>query len=414
MNKGLIKIVYVITILAISANSCANAKTVSTNNIGNEGDTLVFPAKANSIYTIRRNIDLKGKTYIMPVGVTIKIQKGVIMNGTLIGKGTKIEGMQPVFDKVTIKGDWNVPKISTVLFKNLNYDNSLRDVMSLTNKNLSNTVEIKKGIYYIHLSKNEETGIYIHSNTSVVLDGEIRLRPNGFTNYSIVGINGRNSSIKGSGEIIGDKKTHTGKAGEWGMGVEFSASCNASVSGITIRDCWGDCIYVGGESKNITISNCTLDNGRRQGISITSADSVWVKDCIISNVSGTAPQYAIDIEPNANQVVSNVTVRNVRAINCVGGFEVWGKASNAKVMNVVFSNCSSSGTTAKYPFLIMTAENVSIENCNVDSDSDYSVLAQRISSLKARDNTFKSKGRKPLNVLQCKRVEISNNQNIIK
>lgn len=413
-------------LLAVTG-SCGHTKNISQHNAfdttadavenditAENIDTILFPAKENSVYQIKKDFDLGGKTYLLPKGVTIKRKKGVIKNGTLIGSDTKIEGILPVFDKVTIKGDWIVHDISTKMFKDLSYDNSLRDVMALTNVAVSNHVEILEGVYYIKLTNNLETGIYIMSNTKVVLDGEIRLKPNGFTNYHVVELTGRNCSLNGNGMVIGDKQKHTGTMGEWGMGVDFAKAEKASVSGITIKDCWGDCIYVGDESKNVTIENCILDNGRRQGISITSADSVWIKDCVISNVSGTAPQYAIDIEPNANQTVSNVTVINVRAVNCVGGFEVWGKAKNAKVKNVVFSNCTSVGTSSKYPILLMAATNISVENCYVDSNSDYDVLTQEITSLKVRNNTFKAKGKKPLNEIQCKKVKILNNQNFIK
>ena len=89
---------------------------------------------------------------------------------------------------------------------------------------------------------------------------------------------------------------------------------------LTIRDCWGDCIYIGTESTNVRINSCTLDHGRRQDISITSAGRVMIENCIISNVRGTAPEYAIDIEPNKNDIIESVIIRNVKSIDCKGAF----------------------------------------------------------------------------------------------
>lgn len=403
------------TAIAAAICSCGNAKNAVVQQLAGEYlDALVFPAKANSVFTLKKDVDLGGKTYVMPEDVTIKVKEGVIKNGTIVGKNTKIAGKEPVFDKVTIKGDWYVPEINTSMFKDLSYDNSLRDVMALTNEAISNSVEIEAGQYHIKLVRNQEIGIYIRSNTYVTLNGDILLRPNAFTNYNIVEITGENCALSGAGSVVGDKPNHTGTTGEWGMGVEFAAAKNASVSGIAIKDCWGDCIYVGDKSSDITIENCAIDNGRRQGISVTSADGVKVSNCVISNISGTAPESAIDLEPNANEIVSNVTITNVMAINCVGGFEIWGKAKNAKVSNVLFSNCSVTGVSSKYPMLLMTAERVTIESCNVDSDSDYSILTQEIVSLKVQNNTLKAKGKKPLNVLQCKDTEFQYNKSILK
>lgn len=423
--KSVLLIICLIELLAIT-NSCGQAKTVSIQKTArkvetvenmvlvDKVDTILFPVAENSVYLLKKDYDLKGKTYVMPQGVTIKINNGVFKNGTLIGQNTKIEGKQPVFDKVTIKGNWNVPEISTKMFKNLNYDNSLRDVMALTNEKINNKVKIHKGVYFFKLSKNQETGIYVRSNTSVDLEGELRLKPNSFTSYHIVELTGNNCSLTGSGVIVGDKMTHTGTSGEWGMGVEFSKAKNASISGITIKDCWGDCIYVGDESKNVIIENCFLDNGRRQGISITSADSVWIRDCVISNVSGTNPQYAIDVEPNKNKECTNIYINNVQSVNCVGGFVISGIAENSIVKGVHLSNCTVRGATQKYPIALFMANDVTVENCDVDSDSEYTVLIEKTTSVNALNNTFRAKGNKHFNKIQSKGLNIDNNQLVIK
>ena len=406
----------VLAIACTCSCSCSTSKKATVIASSAEVFTAVdtFPAKVNSTYSLNKNYDLKGKTYILPAGVTIKIKNGVFKNGTLIGQNTKIEGKQPFFDKVTLKGEWNVPDISTKMFKDLDYDNSLRDVMALTNEKIKNKVTIHKGVYFFNLQRNQETGIYIRSNTSVILEGELRLKPNDYTSYHIVELTGENCSLEGSGVIIGDKDKHTGTAGEWGMGVEFSKAKNAYVSEVTIKDCWGDCIYVGDESKNIIIRNCYLDNGRRQGISITSADSVWVSDCIITNVSGTNPQFAIDVEPNTNKRCTNIFISNVRSEDCVGGFVISGNAKDAIVKGVHLSNCTVRGATNKYPLTIYKAEEVTVNGCDVESESEYTVLIEKTTSVNAHDNTFKAKGKKHFNLIHSTKLNLDNNQLIIR
>ena len=410
-------ILLLVSVLAcVCSCSCSTSKKATITVSGTDELVAVdtFSTKAYSTFTLNKEYDLGGKTFILPQDVTIRVKNGIFKNGTLIGQNTKIEGNQPVFDKVTIKGEWDVPEISTKMFKDLSYDNSLRDVMALTNDNVNNTVIIQQGNYYIKLSKNLEDGICINANTRVVLNGIIRLKPNGFTNYCIVKINGPSSSIEGGGSIIGDRKNHTGTQGEWGMGVEFSGAQYSSISGLTVKDCWGDCIYVGDDSKNIVILNCVLDNSRRQGISITSADSVFVKRCIVSNILGTPPQYAIDVQPNADQTVTNVFVEEVQSIKSVGGFVVSGIGKNAKINNVVFSNCKIRGATTTHPIVLFKAEDVTIEGCDVDSKSKTSVLVEEISSIKAYNNIFRAKGNKHIVILKSNKTDIDMNQYIIK
>lgn len=84
------------------------------------------------------------------------------------------------------------------------------------------------------------------------------------------------------------------------MGHEYQyyQSCNVIIDGVTIIDCWGDCIYVGSGLSNVKIRNRYLSHARKQRISVNSADGVTIKSCIIADIEGIGPQYAIDTEPN--------------------------------------------------------------------------------------------------------------------
>jgi uncharacterized Zn ribbon protein len=228
---------------------------------------------------IDKDVDLKGKECKIPAGKTLVFKGGLIKNGILIGKMTKIECKGKAFDKVTIKGSWNVPDISTKLFANLDYENSLRDVVALTHPKVQNRIVIQKGDYKVRAEKKATVCIPICSNTDFILKGTIRLVPNDLKSYNIIQARGKNIKISGNGTIIGDKHTHTGTTGEWGMGIRFHHAINATLSGLTIKDCWGDCIYVGGDSRQVLIEQCRLDHGRWQGISVTKANGVTIRNC---------------------------------------------------------------------------------------------------------------------------------------
>lgn len=340
---------------------------------------------------IDKNIDLKGKVCKIPAGKTLVFKGGMIKNGILNGNKTKIECKGKAFNKVTIKGSWDVPNISTKLFADLSYENSLRDVMALAHPNVKNRIVIEKGDYRVRAEKKATVCIPICSNTDFILKGTIRLEPNDFKGYNIIQAEGKNIKISGNGTIIGDKHTHTGTEGEWGMGINLRGAINATISGLIIKDCWGDCIYVGGNSRNVLIEQCKLDHGRRQGISITKANGVTIRNCSITNVGGTAPEYAIDIEPNSRDSVDNILIEKVTVKDCKGGF----LATRGKLKD-----------GAKTPWIGY----VTIRNCQVTSISKRPVSAKRCEEVKIEKcSLYAHKGRTAIYVTETEKAVVQNN-----
>ena len=332
----------------------------------------------NGQLLIEREVDLKGGVCQIPQGITICTRGGLLRNGKIIGNGTKIVGNATVFDKITIGGSWNVPKLFTTLFADLNYENSLRDVVALASPDIHNEIIIEKGNYKVRANKNGDVCVKLCSNTDFVLNGTIEIAPNDYKSYYIVRATGENINISGKGIIVGDKFSHTGTTGEWGMGVDFRGAVNASVKDLTIKDCWGDCIYVGGRSRNVLIENCKLDNGRRQGVSVTKADGVTIRNCMITNVSGTNPQYAIDIEPNRPDSVDNILIENVTVRDCEGGFLVTHSipkdgSLTPWIGRVTIRNCDVR-CKKKYPIRVARCEKVEIEKCTLYTPDGLSAI----------------------------------------
>ncbi len=356
-----------------------NSDTINVNALGLCEDNVI---------TIRNEIDLKGYVCVVPKEVILDFKGGLIRNGTLIGQETRIKYKGIVFDKVTIAGTWVVPVISTSMFKDLGYINSLKDVVALLNPSVKNKIVIRGGTYQVSVSEKVPRCLSICSNTDVDINGNIILLPNNLSGYAILHAEGENISIKGKGSLIGDKQNHMGINGEWGMGVNLWRAKNVSIKGLTVKDCWGDCIYIGGNCEEVYIENCKLDNGRRQGISITSAKKVTIKDCVITNVSGTAPEYAIDVEPNTNNTCDSIVIDRVKVNNCKGGFLVYGKAQNAKVGSIVIKN-SSPRANGKSALSINGCDNAIIEGCKISQNNAHRVLDCRdVGSLVVRGNTI--------------------------
>lgn len=150
------------------------------------------------------------------------------------------------------------------------------------------------------------------------------------------------------GKLVGDRNAHLSTSGEHGMGITIGkATDNIRVKNMTIRDCWGDGIYIGSDSsgiaRNVLIENVVCDNNRRQGLTITQAENVTVRNSIFKNTNGISPQSGLDIEPNTGCHVKNVTVKNCQFANNAG----WGLIINGDnglyVSAVNIDSCVFSG-----------------------------------------------------------------------
>lgn len=407
----------------VAQNLEVSRDTILIERIGRvDGDKLL----------IEKDVDLKGSICVFPKGITLYAKGGIIRNGVLVGQSTKIGTKGVLFDRTTIKGSWNVPEISTRLFAHLDDENALRNVVALASPKVQNKIVIEKGNYRVKAMKSGDVCMALCSNTDLVLNGTVKLVPNNYKSYNIIQVKGKNISITGKGTIIGDKHTHTGTTGEWGMGVRFHNAINASINGLTIRDCWGDCIYVGGSSRNVTIEKCILDHGRRQGISVTKANGVTIRNCMITNVGGTAPEYAIDIEPNKRDFVDNIRIVNVTVRECEGGLLVTrGKpkdgAKTPWIGSVTIRNCQVSSKN-KRPIVIKRCEEVKIEKCSLCAqkgrtaiavtETGKAVVQNNIASIdggifeKAKNSAKKLMGKamEPIHVETTGRCLVKNNQ----
>ncbi len=363
--------------------------------------------KNQDSYTIRDTIDLQGKTWYLPPNVIINMEGGLIRNGAISGNNTRLGNNRNIFDNVRIKGQWIVPIISTSMFKNLAYDNSLKDVLALASPQVRNRIVINKGDYYLKASTNSEECLRVVGNTDVILEGNIVLRPNDFTHYSILYLTGDNISIQGNGCIVGDKPTHTGSKGEWGMGVYIAGGLNVVLEGIGIKDCWGDCVYINRNARKVLIENCTLDNGRRQGISVISAHDVVIRHCKIQNIYGTNPAYAIDVEPNKGDVIGSVLIENVEVSNCRGGFASYGKASDAQISNVVIKDCYVH-KTEQVPLSFISTNGITIKNCTIsDSQTIQAIECIDVDNVNLKQVRFD--GKRIRNNRRCKKLIITKN-----
>ena len=112
---------------------------------------------------------------------------------------------------------------------------------------------------------------------------------------------------------------------------------------------------------------------------------------MITNVGGSNPQYAVDIEPNVGDTVDHIRIENIEVRDCEGGLLVTkGKKSIAQktIGSVEIRNCIVSAKS-KYPIRLNKATNATIENCVVYStNSTTAITSTDINDLVVCNNTI--------------------------
>ncbi|MDT3766200.1 right-handed parallel beta-helix repeat-containing protein [Priestia filamentosa] len=227
-----------------------------------------------------------------------------------LNKSLKIEE-----DSIHTRNNVSVKRFNAISNDKIDDTSSIQKAINYIADRGGGTVSFPKGIYLIDSVKS------LRMKDNIVLKFEkgtiLRALPNDKGSYEIVRIHGvKNVSLIGNVVIEGDRDDHTGEEGEWGFGVSIRGSEKINIENVTIKNCWGDGIYIGSTdekefNKDITIKNPVLENNRRQGISVISAINLKILHPIITGTNGTAPESGIDLEPNE----PTERLENVKIIN---------------------------------------------------------------------------------------------------
>lgn len=228
------------------------------------------------------------------------------------------------------------------------------------------TVEVPAGTYMI----NALTGISLRSHTRLLLDTGAVLQaiPNSATRYWVVKAWGVNNVEIAGGSIVGERTQHLGTTGEWGYGVNISASSYVYVHDISVSNCWGDGLLVGASgsgttlvpSYSVTFNNVKSNNNRRQGMSILPSTQVYVVNSSFTGSNGAAPQAGIDIEPSTQGPTQHVRLENTTLSNNVGnGLEVHNNVSDLTLNAVTAENNQGFGVYTGGPNgVVITNSNI--------------------------------------------------------
>ena len=191
-------------------------------------------------------------------------------------------------------------------------DNLTDDTLAIqTALNYSKNIEVPSGTYMV----NAITHININSGNRLLLsnDATIKAITTSQDSYAVILCDDVDDVEICGGTIEGDRLSHTGATGEWGMCISITnGSSNINVHDIKLINAWGDGLYLNG-GNNVRTQNVTVDSARRNGYSIISAVNFRSLNDIIKNTNGTAPQAGVDIEPNYD----TNKLQNIKFINTI-------------------------------------------------------------------------------------------------
>ncbi len=197
-------------------------------------------------------------------------------------------------------------------------------------------------------------------------------------------------SIHG-GLLIGERDGHLGSGGEWGFGVDVRASSMVTLSDMVISKCWGDGFYLGslqtdGVSKgcsNVVLRNVTAVGNRRQGLSIVACDGAHILDSKFLSTHGTPPAAGIDLEPDAGDKVSNITIHNCDVLDNAGpGIQTWNAASHVEI-----SDCRVNRNRSRGIFLGGVVAGIAVHGNHVSDNGDCDIfIGKDVRSLKLMGN----------------------------
>ncbi|MDO5968248.1 right-handed parallel beta-helix repeat-containing protein [Flavivirga aquimarina] len=244
--------------------------------------------------------------------------------------------------------EWDIPNNSTDAIKTTA---NLQAAIDYAHDEGYGKVILPEGTFLVGEEGNDiyQAGIDIYENTEFVFsEGAIlKMDTNDKWNYCVLRLNGDNIIVR-DGTIIGDKDTHVftprendGKtAHDEGHGICVWSNNNVLVTNMEIYSVTGDGSLVL-DSNDVTFTNNDIYGNRRQGISIVGGVRIKITDNEIHHISGTAPQFGIDIE-GPGRIDEDILIQNNYFHHNSGGDIVNASGENVYILDNVMEQGDNS------------------------------------------------------------------------
>jgi len=333
---------------------------------------------------------------IIPANINLKVEHGAVLN-VAAGKTLTINGNIEATISQIFSGAGKVNLSPSVLEAypqwwgppgTVNDNNICQAALDCGVK----TIRFMPGTYNINPVDNitnDYGGLKPASGTTLIFEQGSKLKAitNDKPSYSVILLD-KKDNVKIYGVTIeGDRYTHTGTTGEWGMGIMISnASTRIVIKDANVYDCWGDGIYVGihwnPPPDGVYVENSIFDNNRRNACSITQGKNISFKKCIFSNTNGTSPQAGVDVEPDkATSYIQNIVFEDCYSYNnLASGFGLAKDGGLNNPISVTFRGCVSNGDNMGF----------GISQGPSDSNGGGMVFISNCYSINARSTGFSS------------------------
>ena len=207
-------------------------------------------------------------------------------------------------------------------------------------------VDIPAGNYMINTlyqtgNSYEKAGLVLKSNIIVRIASGATLYaiPNGEKSYQMFSITHVDNVHIVGGRLIGDRDNHIGNLGQTGYGVRITDATNVVIEDLYAGEFWGDGVFLGENSKNITIYKVICDHNRRQGMSIVGGQNVKILESEFKRSDGTPPKSGIDIEPEGDYpIAKDIEIRGCLFEGNTTGFVVSNQYANSVAANITFAD----------------------------------------------------------------------------
>lgn len=203
------------------------------------------------------------------------------------------------------------------------------------------TVDVPNGTYMVRAVGPKKLTLKSKMTLKLADRAVLKVIPNDAKSYAALTVKDASDVNIVGGTILGDRRSHKGKDGERGMGIEIGPKARrVTIAGTTATEMWGDGFYLR-ESADVAFCGVRAIGNRRQGLSIISGNRILVTRSEFRDTQGTAPGAGIDLEPNKDdQTVRDVEIERSKFVNNVGGgisINGWkGKIAKVRISHNVF------------------------------------------------------------------------------
>lgn len=219
------------------------------------------------------------------------------------------------------------------------------------------------------------------------------------THFNTVNINKANDVAIVGGTIEGERNEHRGTLGEGGMGIMIGNSSHVYVKNVTMKDNWGDGLYIVIGATDVHACYDTMIHNRRNNASIVGGDHITLSHDNFINATAEILGAGVDIEPNGSKTyikgVSDVTVSDSISYGNAGdGLAIYGffnPVNNITFRNNTVMNSGKMGIRANYAQNVVLAGNTVVNSNLTRGDYNYDIFVDHGDNYTIDSNKVTSK-----------------------